>query len=178
MPSSLGNALNITEAGVQTFNGTSSFAGSTGTQYTVVLWNSSNQLTGVSGVGTAGQVLTSAGASANPTWASPGVTSFPWTDEVTSFSVAKSHGYFVTGTATGSLAASPAQGDTVEFVVTSGNMLTIQANTGQTISIGANSSSSGGTAINTVIGDSVTLVYQLASTTWLATSVIGVWTLA
>ena len=99
-----------------------------------------------------------------------------WTDEATSFAAAVNNGYFVTGTATATLPASPSQGDRVGFAVDTTNILTIQANTGQVIRIGSSPSASAGTAVSTARGDSVALVYRTADTTWIATSVIGNWT--
>lgn len=103
---------------------------------------------------------------------------FSWTDEATSFSASEENGYFVTDTATATLPASPSQGDTISFACDTANVLTIQANTGQFIRIGSSISSSAGTASSNAIGDSVTLVYRSSSATWIATSVIGTFTLA
>lgn len=101
---------------------------------------------------------------------------FTWNDESTSFNAVAENGYFITGTTTATLPASPSQGNTIEFIVATGGSLTIQANTGQTISIGAATSASAGTAANNAVGDSVILVYRSASTKWHACSVIGTWT--
>lgn len=102
--------------------------------------------------------------------------SMAWTDESTSFSAAAGNGYFVTGTATATLPASPSQGNVISFIVDTANVLTIQANTGQVIRIGAAASASAGTAASTAIGSSVTLIYRASDTTWLAREVIGTWT--
>jgi len=100
-----------------------------------------------------------------------------WNDESTSFSAAATNGYFVTGTASATLPASPSQGNTIAFATDATNILTITANTGQTIRVGNNVSASAGTCANTLRGDSITLVYRSSDTTWLATSVIGEWQL-
>jgi len=94
---------------------------------------------------------------------------FTWTDVSGAFSPVKNNGYFVTGTATGTLPASPSQGDTIKFFVDSASQfLTIQATGSQIIRLGSLSSSAGGTAVSTVQGDSVELVYRAADTCWCA----------
>ncbi len=105
-------------------------------------------------------------------------TVFPWTDENSSFTAVAYNGYFCTGNHTSTLPASPAQGDVISIVRATGGGWVIQANTGQTITVGASSSSSAGTATSNSTGDSMTLVYRDTSNTWFATSVIGTWTLA
>lgn len=107
--------------------------------------------------GTAGYVLT-AQSGAPPAWnalASGGIT---WTDQSGAFAAVKSNGYFITTTATSTLPAAPAEGDTIGFNVDTANILTIQANTGQFIRIANAISSSAGTAVNTLQGDAVTLI--------------------
>ena len=65
----IGNSTNTDETGVQTFSATTGdWVGSPTTQYIVQLGDTSNKLTGVSGTGTAAQVLTSNGSGAAPTW--------------------------------------------------------------------------------------------------------------
>ena len=134
----------------------------------------------VSGVGTAGQVLTSQGASALPQWAAATSQPFTWTDEATSFNAANAHGYFITATSTATLPASPSQGNTIIFMNAGAGAsgLVIQANTGQTIIVGSGTSTSAGSATSNASGDSITLVYQNASTTWYAYAVQGTFTLA
>lgn len=152
------------------------------TAYSVITGGttSTGNLQNVSGLGTIGQVLTSAGSGALPVWANSELLS-AWTDEAVSFAAVAGDGYFITApSVVATLPATPSQGQTIEFVSAgAGSMgLTIQANTGQTIIIGAGSSTVAGTAINNADGDSVTLVYQLATTTWWSTSVIGTWSMA
>jgi hypothetical protein len=126
--------------------------------------------------GTAGYVLTYVSSSALPTWQTPAAATTPWTDESTNFSPAANNGYFVTGTATATLPASPSQGNTIHFSVDTTQILTITANTGQVIRIGSAVSASAGTAANNARGDSVTLVYRSSDAAWIASSVIGTWT--
>jgi hypothetical protein len=103
-----------------------------------------------------------------------------WTDESASFNAAAGNGYFVTNTATATLPASPAQGNIIKFIATAAHVVTIQANTGQSIRIGSAISSSAGTATSSgTAGDALTLVYQVASTTWYsADAPQNVWTTA
>lgn len=101
---------------------------------------------------------------------------FPFTDKSTSFSAASNNGYFVTGTSTATMPASPSQGDKIEFIVDTASTLTVTANTGQTLRIGSSLSASAGTAANNARGDAVTFIYRSADTEWLALSVIGTWT--
>lgn len=90
-----------------------------------------------------------------PAWAnaSGGGTNWSGNDVSGAFSPAKSNGYFVTGTATGTLPASPSQGDTISFFVDhASQVLTIQATTGKIIRIGTGVSMAGGTATSTLRG--------------------------
>lgn len=99
---------------------------------------------------------------------------FPWTDTSGAFSPAVENGYFITGTATATLPAAPAQGDTIEFNVIAAVVLTLQANAGQRVRAASNLSSVAGTCFSDgIIGDSITLVYRTADTTWHAQDFIG-----
>lgn len=98
-----------------------------------------------------------------------------WTDEATSFNAAVGNGYFATAAVTATLPASPSQGNTIYLFADSASALTIQANTGQKIRLGNVISASAGTAVSTKQGDSLTLVYRSASTTWDAISSTGSW---
>ena len=92
---------------------------------------------------------------------------FTWNDVSGAFSPLKNNGYFVTATATGTLPAAPAQGDTIKFLVDHATqVLTIDAPGTQLIRIGTLVSSAGGTAVSTLQGDSVELVYRASNTTW------------
>lgn len=101
---------------------------------------------------------------------------FPYTDESTSFSAVSNNGYFVTGTATATMPASPSQGDRITFILDTTNVLTVTANTGQVLRIGSTVSASAGTAASNARGDSVTFIYRSSDTAWIAMSVIGTWT--
>lgn len=103
---------------------------------------------------------------------------FTWTDVSGAFSPLKENGYFVTATATGTLPASPSQGDTIKFFVDTTQLLTIQATAGKIIRFGSLVSSSGGTFVSTLQGDSVELVYRTSDTCWCAIAgFTGTWNL-
>lgn len=105
---------------------------------------------------------------------------FTWADVSGAFSPLKENGYFVTATATGTLPASPAQGDTIKFFVDSASQfLTIKASGTQLIRFGSLASSAGGTAISTLQGDSVELIYRASDTQWCAIAgFTGTWLMA
>ncbi len=104
---------------------------------------------------------------------------FTWNDVSGAFSPLKENGYFITGTATGTLPAAPAQGDTIRFFVDhASQVLTIQATAGKIIRFGSLVSSSGGTFVSTLQGDSVELTYRTSDTCWCAIAgFTGTWTL-
>lgn len=105
---------------------------------------------------------------------------FTWVDQSGSFTAAKNTGYFITGTATANLPASPAQGDTIKFFVDhASQVLTIDAPGSQIIRLGSLVSSAGGTATSTLQGDSVELVYRSSNTCWEAVcGFSGTWIMA
>lgn len=102
-------------------------------------------------------------------------TSFPWTDEGAPFTAAVNNGYFITASLTATMPASPSQGDVIKFSVDVAAVLTIQANTGQVIRLGNVVSATAGTAVSTLRGDSIELVYRLSGSTWMAISSTGMW---
>lgn len=102
-----------------------------------------------------------------------------WNDVSGAFSPLKNNGYFITGTATGTLPASPSQGDTIKFFVDhASQVLTIQASGTQIIRLGNTVSSAGGTALSTDQGDSLELTYRASSDCWCTIAgANGNWTL-
>lgn len=86
-------------------------------------------------------------------------------------------GEFVTATAARTLPATAGllDGDLVIYYATTANVLTVTANTGQTIRIGNTVSASAGTAASTAIGDSLTLRFDATAVSWRAVSVVGNW---
>lgn len=101
-----------------------------------------------------------------------------WNDIASNTSGVINNGYFATGSLTLSLPAAPGQGGMIELAADTASVVTIQANTGQTIRLGNATSTSGGTAATTKQGDSVRLVFRLADTTWFGVSSVGNFTLA
>ena len=103
---------------------------------------------------------------------------FVWNDVAGAFSPLAQNGYFVTATATGTLPASPSQGDTIKFFVDTTQLLTIKASGTQIIRLGSLVSSAGGTFVSTLQGDSVELTYRASDTCWCAIAgFTGTWTL-
>ena len=105
---------------------------------------------------------------------------FTWNDVSGAFSPLKDNGYFITGTATGTLPASPAQGDTIKFFVDhASQVLTIDAPGTQLIRLGSVVTSAGGTAVSTLQGDSVELTYRASDTCWCAIGgIVGTWVMS
>lgn len=103
---------------------------------------------------------------------------FTWFDISGTFTAVKNRGYFITGTATANLPASPSQGDTIKFFVDSATQfLTIDAPGTQIIRLGSSVTSAGGTIVSTQQGDSLELVYRASNNCWEAVcGSIGNWT--
>lgn len=116
--------------------------------------------------------------SANVITISASTGTFPWTDVSGAFSPLAQNGYFITGTATGTLPAAPTQGQTIQFFVDTTQFLTIQASGTQIIRLGSLVTSAGGTAISTLQGDSIELVYRASNTSWQAVDFVGTWLIA
>lgn len=99
-----------------------------------------------------------------------------WSDKGADFTAHIQTGYFITAALTSTLPTSPVQGDTISFAVDTSGTFVIQASPGQSIRIGANISTVAGTATNSSIGDSITLVYRASDTTWISvTAPQGTW---
>lgn len=128
-------------------------------------------------IGSGGITFAGAGSTLTATLTGGG---FTWNDVSGAFSPLKENGYFVTGTATGTLPAAPAQGDTIKFFVDhASQVLTITASGTQIIRLGTLVSSAGGTATSTRQGDSVELVYRSSDTCWCGVAgFTGSWTMA
>lgn len=102
----------------------------------------------------------------------------PWTDELGDFNADVNNGYFCTAALTVTLPAMPSQGNTISFIIDTSSQVTIQANTGQFIAIGAETSTLAGTAKSTALGDNLILVYRSATSTWRSLEADATWTLA
>lgn len=131
-------------------------------------------------------ILTSPDTSITIGYSSPNITLkvntaflFKWQDVSGAFISNRSNGYFITATASSTLPAGASEGDTIEYALDTAQILTLTASVGQTIRIGNNVSSSGGTAVSTLRGDSLSLVFRAASQSWIAVPApVGTWTLA
>lgn len=103
---------------------------------------------------------------------------FPWTDVSGAVNAAVNNGYFVTGTCTSTLPSSPSQGDTIKYIVDhASQLLTIQASAGKFIRLGNTITAAAGTAVSTLQGDSIELVYRTSDLTWHSLASVGQWTL-
>lgn len=129
--------------------------------------------------------ITSPNGSITFGFSSPNVTgvvnltsAFPWTDVSGAVNAAINNGYFVIGTCTSTLPSAPVQGDRIEYIVDhASQLLTIQASAGKVIRLGNTATAAAGTAVSTLQGDSITLIYRSSDTTWLALSSVGQWNL-
>lgn len=100
-----------------------------------------------------------------------------WSDNSGTFTANTNNGYFITGTSTPTMPASPNVGDTVAFILDAAATLTITGNTGQPLRIGSTVSASAGTCVSSTRGNAVVFVFRATDTTWLAHSSIGTWSL-
>jgi len=131
--------------------------------------------------------ITSPDSSITVGYATPNITlqaTFPggyeWIDASGALSPTVFKGYFITGTTTATMPASPSQGDTVKFFVDhASQFLTIQAAAGQSIRMGNLVSSVAGSAVSTDQGDSCELVFRSSNSTWEAvTGLVGTWVIS
>ncbi len=132
--------------------------------------------------GTAGQVLTSAGASADPSFTTLTPSSiFPWTVITASQTAVINHGYFCNkaGTLALALPAASAVGDVIEVgnINTALGIQFTQA-AGQQIFFASTSTTLGatGTLTSSAVGDTLRIVCRVANTIWQVQSSIGNWT--
>jgi hypothetical protein len=100
-----------------------------------------------------------------------------WTDEAADFSATVNEGYFCTAALTVTLPGGATQGQTVSIICDTAGSVIVQADATQFIAIGAESSSVGGTATSTALGDNLILVYREASSTWWALEADATWLL-
>lgn len=103
-------------------------------------------------------------------------TAFTWVDQPASTTVLSNQGNFVTGVGvTLTLPAAPVQGDVVKFKdpVAGNAPYVIQANAGQTLQVGNQTSAVAGTATSTLIGDAMELTFHAAGSVWCANAIIG-----
>jgi hypothetical protein len=140
----------------------------------VVVCDSGDNLTVIPDT-TAGYVLTSNSPN-SPTF-QPSVAFFPYSNQGSAFTAASNNGYFCTGNFAATLPAVANEGDTIVFYTENTAVVTVTANTGQTIRLNTSVSASAGTAQNVTGGSSLTLVYKSNTTQWCTTAVVGSWTI-
>lgn len=134
----------------------------------------------VSGLGSAGQVLTSAGAGALPVWASSGIADLPWT-VVTGATQALSvdNGYIANAASGGvefSLPASAAVGSIIRIAgLQAGSGWSITQGADQNIQFGSAASTvgTGGSIASTNDGDTIEMVCAVADDNWVVISAVG-----
>lgn len=135
----------------------------------------------IASVGTAGQVLTSNGAGALPTFQAAGSGMLAWT-EVTgaTVSLAVNNGYIMNrATAiTATLPASAAQGSIIRLAGKGAGFTTIAQNSGQTIHFGNQNTTTGagGSLTMTNQYDCIELLAITADTDFVVLSSVGNWT--
>ena len=150
------------------------------TAYSVITGGttSTGALQNVSGVGTTGQVLTSNGASALPSWQNASSSVFPWTDvTTTSQSMAINNGYTANnaGLVTLTLPSTAAYGSIVRVSGKGAGGWTIAQNSGQTIHFGSvnTTTGTGGSLSSTLQYDTVESLCSTANTDWTVQFSIG-----
>jgi hypothetical protein len=142
----------------------------------VVLADSTDNFTVVSDA-TAGFILTSNSPNA-PTFQAPASSAITFSNVGSPTTAVANNGYFVTSSTTITLPASPPMGTFVIIYNEPTIIVTVTANTGQTIRLNNSVSSSGGTATNVTNGSSITLYYRSNSLQWSIGAVVGSWTIA
>ncbi len=133
-----------------------------------------------------GGSLTSPDNSITIGYSSPNITAivntsllFKWQDVSGAFLSSRNNGYFITATASSTLPGGASEGDTFKYFVDTTQILTLTASGGQIIRMGNVVSSSGGTAVTTLRGDSVEFVFRSSNQCWCAIAgFTGTWVLA
>lgn len=103
------------------------------------------------------------------------INSVVFTDQGSSITVSSDNGYFVTGAFAMTLPAAPAQGELVIIYADTTSTVTITANTGQVIRLGASVTSTAGSITSGARGDSITLRYRTSGAEWNAVGSTGGW---
>lgn len=153
----------------------------TTTAYSVICagTTSTGAFQSLSSVGSSGQVLTSNGASALPTWqAAPA--GFSTVNETgSSVTMTANVQYVNTGTdnaqCTYTIPATAAQGASFRIMGVAGNTggWILQANTGQTVYVGATATSSAGSVTPQLATDGITIVCTVADTDFVTVEAVG-----
>lgn len=168
-----------TAAGITlTVSGAGRVSISYGTQYVLPVFGASGSVENLTdGVGAAGQVLTSNGAGAEPTW-EDAATGFTWNEETgTSANMVVNNGYITNnaGLVTVTLPSTAAVGDVVRVTGKGAGGWRIAQNASQTIYFGtmATTTGVGGRLDSTQQRDSIELLCVTANNDWNVLSSIG-----
>lgn len=134
----------------------------------------------VSGLGSAGQVLTSAGAAALPVWASPPIADLPWTVVTAATqAISNDNGYIsnaASGAVTYTLPATATVGQIIRITGLQGaSGWILSQNALQSIQLGTavTTIGTGGSLASTANADGIHLVCAIANTTWVLLSSVG-----
>jgi len=128
----------------------------------------------IAGVGSSGQVLTSNGAGALPTFQAAAGGGLTWTEVTgTSQSAAVNNGYIANngGLVTITLPGTFAVGDIVQVVGKGAGLWVLDAPAGDTIHFGNQDTSSGGTITATHRYDAIQVIGTVADTEWTVTGI-------
>tara|TARA_R110000868_G_scaffold121883_1_gene323326 strand:- start:4093 stop:5754 length:1662 start_codon:yes stop_codon:yes gene_type:complete len=104
-------------------------------------------------------------------------TTFSWMDNSGAFTANANIGYFLTAASTVALPSSPSEGTTISFICDTASACTITASAGKKIKLGNSTSAIAGNIVNTLQGDSVTLVYRSSDSVWFGVGPVGNWTI-
>lgn len=125
-------------------------------------------------LGTGGINVAGSGSTLTISNSSTGLT---WIDKSADFTATDDEAYFCNAALTATLEASPNQGSYFYCIVTTSSTVNITVPAGQFIQIGSGTSSSGGNAASTAVGDSLELYYQVLTSTWWSNSTSSTWIL-
>lgn len=147
-----------TLTGILTGNGVTAVSASAVAQYSTLVAGPTNSIVGAA-PSSAGLVLTSNGASANPSFQAIPSSGLTWVAETANFSALPGHGYFCTGSIIAQLPLANVIGQTIAFFNSAGGLnLTIQTGTANFIQVGNTVCASNGTCAATGSGNSIFLV--------------------
>lgn len=164
-----GNLYLPGQTGIIGANGASAATASAVTNHATLVGAASNGITSLA-LGTAGQVLTSNGAGADPSYQSPAFVNETWTEVTgTSQAAAVNNGYVANnaGLVTITLPATAAIGQFVHVLGKGAGLWSLVANTGQTIRYGTQSTSTGGSLTATSRYHAVRVRCITANTEWI-----------
>jgi hypothetical protein len=163
------NAINLSAAGVVSYNGNGVFTGSTLTQYDTLVGGASDAIVSV-GPGTVGQVLTSNGSGANPSYQDIVIGGFPYTIITANQALVPNNGYFIGGAGISiTLPTTSSVGDVIDIRgLNTGGGWTLTYTTGQSILFGESTTTvTTGNLTSILPSDSVRLICLVADLTWM-----------